>query len=343
MRNRIARFSYKWLIFGIPALIALSLFAVSRSILFAKNPDTLAIAITLDFLITIPVIYFLLIYRRQQIPKITVLSVFVVCLVLASFILPPQQQSLLKSIRVIAVPIIEVLILGFVLLKVRQIIRSYRNETNTQLDFFDILTKACTNVFPGVVGRLLATEIAVPYYLFKTNSKNCPSESEFTYFKKSGIKLTVSVFIGLIVIETIVVHVLLMDHYPTLAWVLSGIGIYTCFQVMALLKSMNHRLIFIDSKSRVLYLRYGFFSQTEIPLSQIISIEKNKKSLPTDKSVVQFSPLGNLDSHNLIIRLKDELLLQRIYGIKKRYRNLAIYIDDRDTFVSQIESISSIH
>jgi hypothetical protein len=42
--------------------------------------------------------------------------------------------------------------------------------------------------------------------------------------------------------------------------------------------------------------------------------------------------LGELENHNLILRLHNPQLLQGIYGMKRSYINLAIHLDEPEAF-----------
>jgi len=112
-------------------------------------------------------------------------------------------------------------------------------------------------------------------------------------------------------------------------------------QFMSLMRSMNHRHVEIDHDAKMLHLRYGFFAESSIPFAAITEIEKHKKSLPADKSVLKFSPMDMLDSHNVILRLSMTHILHKIYGMKKDFQNIAIFIDDREKFISQLEEALS--
>ena len=283
-------------------------------------------------------VYFLLI-RKKEIPKITVASVFVICVLVASAVLPMEHQHLLTQIKTIAIPLVEIGIIAFVSIKARRIIKSLKKNKNQHVDFFDALLIVCSTALPNRIGKVLATEIAVVYYTFSFSNKKTITDNEFTYFKKSGIKTTVWVFIFLIFVETGVTHLLVERWNATVAWVLTFLSLYACLQVFALLRSMDRRLIFINKEEEVLNLKYGFFNQTVIPFDQIENVEINRRSLPADNSVVQFSPLGLLDTHNLIIRLKNEHVLNRIYGIEKKYEAVAIYVDEKEKFVGEIKAL----
>ena len=311
------------------------LIILTQMSVFHAYPNEMSIGITLDFIITIPVLYFFLIRQKKAIPKFSVISVFVVCLIIAGIVLPTENQDLLTKVKYVAVPLIELSVLAMVIYKTRSIIRTYQKQEKKEYDFFNTISLVCKEVMPERVGQILATEIAVFYYLFSTKKKS-KTEFEYTYFRKSGIKTIVSVMLELMLVETLVVHLVLEKWNSTVAWVLTILGLYTFFQIIALLRSMNHRLIKIDTENKLLHLRYGFFSQTTIPFSAISKIEQNRKSLPEDKSIIQFSPLGFLDTHNIIITVSSKLVLHRLYGFKNDYQAIAIFIDEKEKFIEDL-------
>ncbi len=313
-----------------------SLFFIGNSTFFQANPGRFSTAILLDFLITVPILYYLII-RKTEIPKFTVISVFVLCLILCGFALPTDHQANYQTIRELLIPIIEVGVVGFLIFKARAIAKSMKKQPRVQGDFFDHVSQACAQVFPGRVGALLATEIGVIYYAFFANKKPATIPHEYSYYKKSGIQSTIGVLIFLIIIETFVAHLLLERWNVTVAWVLTGLGGYTILQMVAFLRSMNKRKTYIDTERELLVLNYGCFAKAEIPLADIQEIELTRKSLPEDGGIIPLSPLDMLDSHNLILHLNQIHTVHRLYGIKKEGNGIAIYIDERDIFRKEIE------
>ncbi len=332
------KIQYPILIFGLPLLLLAFLILLVRSSIFQQNPAELSFAITLDLLVTIPILYFLII-RKREIPKITVVSVFIVCTAIASFVIPIEHQAFLSQVKTFAIPFVELSVLTFVILKTRAIIRSFRDSDTEQLEFFDALSLACSKILPGRVGKLFATEISVIYYSFSKFVKKEIQPNEYTYFEKSGIKTVVYALIFIILIETFAVHLLVHKWYPTVALVLSLFSLYTCLQFFSLSKSMDRRLISIDYENQILHLRYGFFNQTSFPFADVKSIELNRRTLPEDSSIVPFSALGGFDSHNIIIHLKQEHTLHRIYGIENKFQALALYVDKKEEFVDKVREL----
>ncbi len=320
---------------AIPLFLLVFLVGLVKTQTFQADPSGLSFGILLDLLITIPIVYFLLI-RKTDIPNFTTLYVFLIGIFAASFILPNDQQSLLDKVKLIAIPIIEIGILSTVIYKIFALKKSFKSKKSDTNDFYDNLLVACNEIFPGRVGRVLATEVSVFYYLFAPRRKSALRKHEFTYFKKSGIVSVVGVFLFLVLVETIVAHILLEKWNVYVAWVMTGLGLYTIIQILAILRSLNKRLILIDHETKELRLRYGFGCQSTIPFSHIERIEKSRKSLPKDKYNTCLSLFDLLDTHNTILYLNETQVLNKIYGIQKKYKTIALHIDEQDAFLDEL-------
>ena len=303
---------------------------------FNSAPSELSLGILLDLLITIPVLYYLII-RKTKIPNFTTIHVFIIGVIIASLIIPIEHQELLTKVKHIAIPIIEFGVIGMVVYKMTSLRNAFQETSGN--DFYDKLLIACQEIFPSRMGSLLATEIAVGYYLFSNPKKNINNELEFTYFKKSGIRTVLVVLLSLLIAETFVVHLLIAHWSPTLAWVISFLGVYTMLQIIAILRSMNKRLISINYETEELNLRYGFGCQTKIPFTSIKKIEKYHYQINNDKNHLSLSLFDLIDTNNLTIHLNDENTLNKIYGIDKKYRSISLFVDEKDRFVKKIEKI----
>ncbi len=325
-----------YLIAGLLFLILSFLVFLPTTEQFNKAPSELSLGILLDLLITVPLIYYLLI-RKKNIPKFSLVYVFIIGIILAHLIIPIEHQQLLMKIKYIAIPVLEIGILGMVIYKMASLRTSLKQTKES--DFYDKLLIACQETFPKFVGRVLATEIAVVYYLFSRSGKKENNESSFTYFKKSGIKTVITVFLVVVFIETIVVHLLVGIWNVKVAWILSILGLYGILQVTAILRSMNKRPIVIDYEAKKLLLRYGFGCQTTIPFSSIKKIEKYHRQVKNDKQHIYLSLFDIIDRSNLTIHLHSEHILNKIYGIDKKYQSISLFVDEKDLFLEKIEKI----
>jgi len=334
----IQKLSLRTVKFGIPILLILCLIVLPKTSAYHANAERLSLGIILDLLITMPLIYFLLI-RKTKLPNFTTLYVFILGLIIASFIIPTEHQDLLSKIKFFAIPILEIVILSTVIYKISQINKSYKRNSNVNNDFYDKVHHACQDIFPGRIGRVLATEIAVIYYFFSFKKNKEVVLPHFSYYKKSGIKTVIGVFIFLLIIETFVVHLLLMRWNEAVAWVLTFLSVYTLLQIVSILKSMNRRLISFDFENKQLELRYGIACQATIPFQDIDYVEAKTRRDENDVNNVSLSVFDLLDSHNVCIHLIEKHTLYKLYGMKKRFKSISLYADQKDLFIKTIEGI----
>lgn len=323
---------------GIPLLVFAFLVYLMRSS-FLGNYDGLELAITADLLLTVPFVYYLLI-RKTNISKTSVLPIMLLGLFIGSYFMPKESQTYLNLFKLWALPLIELALLGTVVYKVRKAVLRYRALKGQTPDFFDTLKNACAEVLPKGLVLLFVTEVAVIYYGFVNWKTRTLRSNEFSYHKKSGAISLLAGLLMIVAIETLALHFLLAQWSPVLAWVLTVLSIYSAMQVFGCIKSMSRRPILIEDN--LLSLRYGIMSQTSIELANIESITLSKKPIATDKLSRKLSPLGEMDSHNVVLQLKKEKQLIGFYGIKRSYTSLAFYVDEPERFVEYLKNSSTV-
>ncbi|MGB3585707.1 MAG: hypothetical protein WBA23_04155 [Tunicatimonas sp.] len=332
--NRTLTLNQSLLTFGIP----LSLFGILAFLIKffpLAGDDVLSLAVSVDLLLTIPLVYLLLI-RQTAIPKTTTVPVMIIGLLLGSYFLPKGSQTYLELFKTWGLPVIELSVLTFVVLKVRSAIGQYKRLKGINPDIFSMLKSTCREILPPRLVMLFATEVAVIYYGFINWGTSSPQKNEFTYHKESGSPALLGAFIFIIIIETFVFHLLLAQWSVVAAWVLSALSIYTAFQVFGFARSLAKRPILIDEDSLV--LRYGILNEATIPFPDIDRIELSSK--PAEYSgFIKLSPLGELESHNVIIGLNKENTAVGLYGMKKRFTIIGLHIDEPKKFKEQVDRI----
>ena len=329
------------IILGIPLLLIATMVILTNSTLFISNANQLSLAITLDLLLTTPFIYYLLI-RKTTIPKTTIVPFIILGVIICSFIIPQENQYYLRLFKTWVLPIIEVSVLFYVIyniIKARRLYKLNKEHTSsgTSNDFFTILKSTCYKILPKAAVIPFVTEIAVFYYGFIYWKKRKLKPNEFSYHKDSGTIGLLIALLFLISIETVALHLLLERWNTTVAWVLTGISIYSGIQILGFLKSMTKRPIVI--KDSILFLRYGIMNETTIKVQDIESIELSTKDIELNKTTRKLAFLGDLEGHNLIIKLKKENSLVGLYGIKRNYNVLALHIDKKQDFKNRIDNV----
>ena len=321
------------IIFGILALIIGVLVLLAKSPIYTSSPELLSIGITFDLLITAPLIYLLLI-RKTSISNLTLVPVLIVGMIVGTLLLPPENQYYLRMFKTWVFPFIEISIISFAIFKVSQAIRLYKQNHNSAVDFHTTLKQTCHQLFPAGVVMPIVTEISVFYYGFISWKKRELKSHEYSYHKESG---SVGLLIGilfLVMIETFVFHILISSWSEVAAWILTFLSVYSGFQLFGFARSMSKRPIVM--KKDKLFLRYGIMNETTIELSNIRSVEVTTKDITLGKLTRSLSILGSLESHNVMIILKEPRKLIGLYGITREFQNLVLHIDRKQTFVDEI-------
>jgi len=322
-------------IFGIPLLIVGLMVFISKTALFQMSPDYLALGITVDLLLIVPLIYFLLI-RKTSIPKTTIVPFLILGILICSVILPSENQYYLTLFKVWIFPILELSIISYAIYNVRKGIKSYNLKKEHSFDFFTTLKNTCYEILPKKSVMPVVTEIAVFYYGFINWKKRIPSKNEFTYHKNSTTITLLIAVIFIVSIETFVFHILLIKWNYTVAWSFTLLSIYSGIQLFGFLKSLSKRPYKIENGK--LHLHYGILSEAIINLDEIETIEISSKDIEFNKETRKLSPLGSLESHNVVIKLKNKTILNGLYGIKREFKTLAFFVDEKINFKQSVET-----
>lgn len=328
------------LIIGLPFLLYAVLICVMWSDLL-QDADVFSLALTVDLLLVVPFVYFLLI-RKTNIPKTTVVPVMLIGLLIGSYFLPKESQNYLDLFKKWVLPGIELFILTFLVIKIRAGRKRFKENRVEMSDFYDALHTACQDLLPSKLVSPLATEVAVFYYGFVSWKKRPLRENEFSYHKESGAQAIFAVFLLVIGIETLAFHFLLVRWSEWAAWILTILSLYTAFQVFGFAKSLSKRPIVLSAE--LLYFRYGILNELVIHYQNIGQLEQSSRTLEKEATIKTLSPLGELESHNMIIHLREERVMTGLYGMKKRVKTLALHIDNPSEFAEMVaKKLNEMH
>ena len=319
------RFPFHLVYFGFVLCVLTVSFFIVRSTGYAQNTDLLSLAVTVDVVLLIPGVYFLLaIFLGWR--KLTVIPVFVLSLVSAHLLLPSSGEGYLKVAELALAPI-EIAVLVFLTIKVRQIRKGYRDARSPSGEFQETLEGVLGQLIdqPQVV-RILASELSFIHYgLFAWRKRPLYTTTDevFTYHEKSGLGLIIGVFMVLIAIETPVLHYFISMKFPTLAWVVTALGLYGVVFILADFNACRWRPIRVADGN--LFLVTGLRWRCTIPLSEIDRVEANTFEIEDKEGLLNAAVIGN---QNLIIKLKNPHTATGIYGFKKNFDRAAVTVDE---------------
>jgi hypothetical protein len=323
------------IIFGIPLSLFVMLMFLMKSSLFTSQ-NYLDLGVTIDLVLIIPFVYFLLI-RKSKIPKTTVIPIMIIGLLLGLFFLPEENQIYLKLFKTWILPLVELSVITFIIVRVRGVVKKYKTIKGLRIDFFSAVKNACHEILPDKLVTPFATEVAVFYYGFLNWKKIDKNENEFTYHKESGSLGLLGGILLIILIETVALHFLLANWSELLGWILTLLSIYTLFQVFGIAKSLTKRPIVITDSS--VFLKYGIANEVDLLFEDIESIELSEKEVEKAPLTKRLSLLGELEPHNVVIKVTVENELIGIYGFKKKFKTLLLHVDEPIAFKAKIDNV----
>ncbi|MDH3492785.1 MAG: hypothetical protein OEM82_04485 [Acidobacteriota bacterium] len=318
-------------------VVTLSIFALtillSTLSLFPVYPE-LAVGITYDLAFTAPLFYYLAI-RKSVIPKATVAGVAVLGIVSAMFLLPANQQTHLGFITFWVFPFLEIGLLGLAGYKAWKALRTYKRVRKENADVYATLGV----VFEESIGstffsRIAAFEASVFYYAFLGWRTPTQDTNTFSYHKKRGAGALYGVFAFLIFAETIVFHMLIARWSVIAAWIFTISSLYVLLLLFAQFKASYLRPTVVCEDE--LLVRCGLFCDAEIPLSEIVEIEAvgNLSSLAPE--VLQAAVIKGFEPVNILVTTANELTAARPYGLKKPFRKIAFFVDEKERLIQDL-------
>jgi hypothetical protein len=325
------------LIYGIPlSIIAFSLFLLTGAQL--EINAEMAAAITYDLCLTVPLVYFLLI-RKRNISKVSVVPFFILGIALATFFIPKDHQTHLDLIKTFLLPVVEISVLAFVIFQVRKAVKSFKAQAKGQPDFLLMARESCLKLTGKPrIAHLMAAEIGTIYYSFFAWKRRLLQADEFTAYKKSPISAIFGAFIMLILVESIAMHFIFIKWNEVFAWIIFALSIYTVFQLFAHVRALRKRPHRIGQDS--LFLKYGLFGEMQIPFDQIEKVELTSRYSETEgEKAERLALIDDLEGYNVAIYLKEELAMTKAFGMTKMCDVVLVFVDEKENFVSSLRKL----
>ena len=333
--SRIMTINRPWAALAIPAFLMVVLCASAYQIAQTHSSNLLDFGIAFDLVIFIPLIYLLLI-QKTSIPKTTIVPIMVLGFVVGTLLLPESRQGYLQMFKTYAIPVVELGVIAYIIYKVRRAIQVFRRHKKGAPDFYSTLITTSRTLLPRPLVVPFVTEISVLYYgLVAWKTPQLPKNA-FTYHKGSSSLALWGTFILLVIAETFVFHILIMQWSEIAAWVLSALSVYTALQCFGFAKSLARRPIQITTDT--LSLRYGIIAEANIPLASIEAVELTTRDITGTLKAKTLSPISSLEGHNVVLSLKSPQVLRGLYGIKNEVTTIAFHIDRPEEFKSAVEA-----
>lgn len=325
---------HQLLTYGLPFLVILTSVFLALSPLLNQFTG-LAMGITYDLTLTAPLVYLFFI-RKKKVPLITVVPVFVLGVLLATILLPAHQQYHLNLIKTYLLPAVELSFLSIISYHVYKTVKIFKDTANENYDFYILLKESAVKAlgYPKIA-KIFVSEIAMVYYALFSWRKVPTVGSAFTSFKENGITALLGIILFIMLVETFIVHLLVIKWNGTVAWVLSLSSLYAVLQVIGHLKALRSR--FSELKDNQLLIKYGLFGDMKVDLKKIMRIELSPNNIKDEhRKVEKLALLKQVESHNVVIYFTEQQTVEKAYGIIKECDIVLLHIDNEKEFVETI-------
>jgi len=323
-------------------VVAVETMVVHASTLAGNTTHLLALGVTIDLIAGLPLLYYLLFIRSQQKSTRSLIPIIFLASAIAYLVLPADMELYLNQLRYLFF-ILDLFVLYKILFNFRTIYRGYRANQSARPELPGIIhfEKAMHQQFAGsLLIRFIMTELLIYYYLIFGRKISYPSQSltPFSYHRKGNGGIIVGVLVAVSIVEMTVVHVILdlVLHIPKIAWIITGLSIYSLFWIVGDYQAMKARPILLMEKT--LLIQTGIRWQVSVPLDQILSTRfiANKSELQNFSA--DYISLSSGRSPNIMIQLNQEVEAIGLFGRTVTASNFAVAVDDPDFFLKAIRS-----
>ncbi len=317
-------------------LLALSASVFALSILFSiyavyETYPELAVATSIDLVISAPLFYFLAI-RKSRIPNITALTVVGLGVIVTRYLIPENRLGFMNSAILGLIVVGELVFFIFVSVKAYSTVRSLQQLKATGSDMHSIILRVCAETLgDNLLSKMAGFEISVIYHALFPGRRIPAADDAFSYHKKRGTTALFLVLIFVLFAETAVLHLLIEMWSVTIAWFVTIPTLYLVFLLLAQLRSSYRRPILISDG--ILLVRCGLLCDSSIPLNDIAGVESGDFT-GTKDDVYRVAFLKGVEPLNIKISLDREIEIEGLYGLKKKTASIAIFVDDPDRFIS---------
>ncbi len=319
------------------ALLAIEVWVVSLAD-FAVQPNVIPLAVTVDIVVGLPLLFYLLVVRRRRLPLLTLAPVFILSLVAAGRILPPAQHTYLHWIE-LAVPLVELTVLAIITLKLRQVVGHYRRLRPSYAyvpETLEASLRAALPTFPPLVASIFSTEVSLLNFGLSGWLRRTPTASDdrlrFSYHRQGGYGLLLGFIAFLVLLETTTVHLLLARWSETAAWVLTALSIYSLIWLFGDLHASRLQPIVLGDTH--LHLRTGMRWRVDIPWRQLTSAGKISQM---DKKLPGYLNLAAMGEPQLVLRLAEPVAVHGLLGRTRVASLIGLSVDDPTAFLTAVQ------
>jgi hypothetical protein len=192
----------------------------------------------------------------------------------------------------------------------------------------------------SVAIKVLASELAMLRYglLFWKKEKAVLKESvSFSTYKESGYIAIWCILLVAAMVEIVVFHLLLMKWSNTAAIIVSVLSAYGAIFLVGDLSAIMKRNVLVIGDQ--LILRTGLRWRVSTSLGNIYTLTKITNDYQSKDTYFKGGVLRS--SNNLLIKFKEPVRVDKLYGSGKEFSSILMTIDDFESFARRCREFSA--
>lgn len=294
---------------------------------FAVQTDLLATAITVDLVVGIPLLGYLCFVRTRRASPLILVPLLLVGFGLSYLTLPAHGRSFWYQLAAL-LPLLEGGVLLIVTVTVIRIVRASRQDpTEAKLYLSDALASGVTRVLgPSLAVRLLTLELTLLaltlggwFWRYRPRQAH---HQVFSVHRSGGYRTMVTALTLLTVVEVGVIHLALSQWNLVVAWVVTGVSIYSLWWVLGDFQAIRLHPSVCDGHT--LHLRAGLRWRMTIPLHQIAAIHPGRTWKPAPGRL-NMAVMGQPD---LVLDLREPVPAYGLLGRQQAVQQVGFSVDD---------------
>ncbi|MCP3738043.1 hypothetical protein [Rossellomorea sp. BNER] len=334
-------------------LIIIPNYLVMQVQLVGPVDDMVGLGAAIDLVIILPLVLYFFGFKKRV--SWLMLCAFVFWgLLLSNWIIPDEADAYLSyfnhSVIVIEAGVIVLELVLFVAIVKRFpfLIKNHRKEKNMHYHFLLSFSAAIQSTFSfrnerlnkfQFTLRILATDIAAIYYSLFSWRKRAPvmvqgQSRTFTFHKDGSYQGVFIMLVHAMVFEIVAVHVIVSNFSHTAAWILTGLDVYALLFIISDYQAIRLSPVVLDLKG--IHFQKGIRQYGFVSWEQIKGVNENTKSpkeVDQDRKSIALALHGlEKDPVPYVIKLKEPVEIQQIFGFKKNIESIYLKMDDPHKF-----------
>jgi hypothetical protein len=300
------------------------------------HPRALELGVALDLTVVSALLAWWMLRRELGWSVGALIPLFFGSLLTARLALPPQFESILRPMDLLAVPL-ELLALGWLMVKAHAARKAWVEAGCHGLqDAGDRLNDSAREALgPGRLTDVFATELTVLRYSLLSWREPAPAESgTLSYHRRSAYGAIVVAVILASAAEIPAMHLLLGLWSKPVAWVFTALGIYGVLWVVGDWRACRLRPVRVEHGT--LRIRFGLRWRVDVPMGHILTVRAATGAERAQRRSVDLR-LALPGTAWTRIELDHPVTAVGMYGLRRRVRTLGLGVDDPERLGAALE------